>query len=94
MELVQKEDAERKRLEEAEEAHLAEIQSLQVRVRASLKGELRAPQLKTTPAQTDQTHANEDNADVGLDGGALQLENTCKETHRREMKEASHSSRV
>lgn len=32
MEFAQREDAEKKRLEEAEKAHLAEIQSLQVRV--------------------------------------------------------------
>lgn len=33
MEFLQKEDVERRRLEEAEKAHLAEIQGLQVRVR-------------------------------------------------------------
>lgn len=33
VEFIQKEDAERRRLEEAEKAHLAEIQGLQVRVR-------------------------------------------------------------
>ncbi len=32
MEFAQRDDAEKKRLEEAEKAHLAEIQSLQVRV--------------------------------------------------------------
>lgn len=32
VEFIQKEDAERRRLEEAEKAHLAEIQGLQVRV--------------------------------------------------------------
>ncbi|XP_056153963.1 neurabin-1 [Lampris incognitus] len=39
VEFVQKEDAERRRLEEAEKAHLAEIQGLQVRI-ASLESEL------------------------------------------------------
>lgn len=33
VEFIQKEDAERRRLEEAEKAHLAEIQGLQVRVK-------------------------------------------------------------
>lgn len=33
VEFLQKEDVERRRLEEAEKAHLAEIQGLQVRVR-------------------------------------------------------------
>lgn len=33
MEFLQKEDVERRRLEEAEKVHLAEIQGLQVRVR-------------------------------------------------------------
>lgn len=36
VEFIQKEDAERRRLEEAEKAHLAEIQGLQVRVRPIL----------------------------------------------------------
>lgn len=36
VEFIQKEDAERKRLEEAEKAHLAEIQGLQVRVNQML----------------------------------------------------------
>lgn len=36
VEFIQKEDAERRRLEEAEKAHLAEIQGLQVRVRQTL----------------------------------------------------------
>lgn len=35
VEFIQKEDAERRRLEEAEKAHLAEIQELQVRVKPS-----------------------------------------------------------
>ncbi|XP_077364154.1 neurabin-1 isoform X2 [Festucalex cinctus] len=39
VEFVQKEDAERRRLEEAEKAHLAEIQGLQVRI-ATLESEL------------------------------------------------------
>uniref|UniRef100_UPI003AAF52C0 neurabin-1 n=1 Tax=Centroberyx gerrardi TaxID=166262 RepID=UPI003AAF52C0 len=39
VEFVQKEDAERRRLEEAEKAHLAEIQGLQVRI-AALESEL------------------------------------------------------
>lgn len=36
VEFIQKEDAERRRLEEAEKAHLAEIQGLQVRVNQML----------------------------------------------------------
>lgn len=36
VEFIQKEDAERRRLEEAEKAHLAEIQGLQVRVKQML----------------------------------------------------------
>lgn len=52
VEFIQKEDAERRRLEEAEKAHLAEIQGLQVRVKQMLFTSRSPPNFLTPLALT------------------------------------------
>ncbi|KAG7270030.1 hypothetical protein CRUP_008626 [Coryphaenoides rupestris] len=69
VELVQKEDAERKKLEEAEAAHLAEIQSLQVRI-STLESELMQLMKQNGIQVNNNNNSNNSNSNNSSRAGA------------------------
>ncbi|XP_056271614.1 neurabin-1 isoform X2 [Pseudoliparis swirei] len=88
VEFVQKEDAERRRLEEAEKAHLAEIHRLQVRI-ATLESEL-MQLMKQNGIQVNNNNNNNSNSAERL--GAQQHSPKRAAAQARDLREASRHS--
>ncbi|KAM6903910.1 neurabin-1 [Lycodopsis pacificus] len=86
VDFIQKEDAERRRLEEAEKAHLAEIQGLQVRI-ATLESEL-MQLMKQNGIQVN----NNNNSNSAERLGALQHSPSRAAAQARDLREASPHS--